>query len=68
MIQKYHSLDTISNFVITKLLFTYKAYILSRIKRAILFDKSKITLKREVNPFFMKFGLMARVGYTGQHT
>ena len=42
-----HFLDTISNFVITKLLFTYKAYILSRIKRAILFDKSKIALKME---------------------
>ena len=48
--------------------FTYKAYILSRIKRAILFDKLKIALKREANPFFTKFGLMAMVGYRGRHT
>ena len=34
------------NFLLNKLLFfTYKAYILRRIKRAILFDKSKIALK-----------------------
>ena len=48
LIQKYHSLDIFSIFVLTykAYILTYKAYILSRIKRAILFDKSKIALKR----------------------
>ena len=42
------------------MLFTYKAYILSRIKRAILFDKSKIALKSKVKYVDCNFLIMRK--------